>query len=358
MKKILVLIFLCCAQYVLVAQKTENVILITLDGLRWQELFNGADSLLIDDSGYVEKPEELVKEFWNDDYLERRKMLMPFFWYTIGTEGQLLGNRKYDNKVNCTNNMWFSYPGYNEILCGYADDENINSNSKLDNPNVTVLEYLNGKKQFKGRVYAFGSWDVFPYIINENRSNVPVNAGFEKISNPKTDKEKFLNKLQEEIRSPWGSVRLDVFTHHYAMEALKTEKPRVLYIAYGETDDFAHDGKYDEYLKSAKQTDAYIKEIWDFVQSDPQYKGKTSMIITTDHGRGTTPKETWKHHGTRIPNADQIWIAMIGPDVKAIGEVKSSGQFYQNQVARTVAELLGVKYEQPKAGNSISIAAN
>jgi len=335
------------------AQKTENVILITLDGLRWQEVYSGADSLLIDDSGYVENPEELVEEFWDNDPLKRREILMPFLWSTIASQGQLYGNRKYGNNMDCTNRMWFSYPGYNEILTGFSDDTNITSNSKIDNPNVTILEYLNKKEKYKGKVAAFGSWDVFPYIINEKRSGIYVNAGFKKAKSNLSEREIFLNTLQDEIRGPWGGVRLDVFTHHYAMEELKKNKPKVLYISYGETDDYAHDGAYDQYLKSARQTDAYIKELWEFAQSDEQYKGKTTFIITTDHGRGTHPKKTWKNHGSSVVGGGEIWAAIMGPDTPALGEVKKKGQLYQSQIAATTVKALGEKYEQPKAGKPI-----
>src|SRR5690606_6753259 len=85
------------------AQQSENVVLITLDGLRWQEVFAGADSLLVDDSGYVDNPEALTAEFWHPDPLARREMLMPFFWSTLASQGQLYGNRKYGNKVDCSN---------------------------------------------------------------------------------------------------------------------------------------------------------------------------------------------------------------------------------------------------------------
>lgn len=278
---------------------------------------------------------------------------MPFMWKTIASQGQLYGNRKLGNKVDCSNSMWFSYPGYNEILTGFADDERITSNSKINNPNVTVLEYLNKRQEYKGKVAAFGSWDVFPFIINRERSGIPVNAGFEKAGENASEIEQFLNKIQDEIRGPWGSVRLDVFTHHFAMEELKKNKPNVLFISYGETDDYAHDGDYDQYLQSARQTDAYISEVWDFIQSDLQYKDKTTLIITTDHGRGTNPKSTWKSHGKSIPDAGEIWVALIGPDTPALGEVKEKGQLYQNQVARTLSNALGVSYDQKKAGEAI-----
>ncbi|BDD12130.1 hypothetical protein FUAX_45620 (plasmid) [Fulvitalea axinellae] len=323
--------------------KTENVFLITLDGLRWQELYTGADPQLIGHKEYVDHPEELKKAFWRDSPEARRRALMPFFWSTLKAEGQLHGNRLKGSKTDCTNNMWFSYPGYNEILSGKADDIRIHSNDKFDNPNPTLIGFVNKTSEYKGKVAAFGSWDVFPFIINEKASDLYVNAGFRKAKGDLTQKERFLNELQDQVPSPWGSVRLDAFTHGYAMETIKKETPNLVYIAYGETDDFAHDGDYEAYLKSAHRTDAFIKELWDFVQNHPKYKNKTTFIITTDHGRGTQPLETWRHHGKHIDGAGQIWFAAIGPDTPALGEV-SGGQYYQNQMAQTVAKLLGLDF--------------
>ncbi len=336
--------------------ETENVILITLDGLRWEELYTGADPDLIEHEDYVHDTDKLKDTFWADDPHTRREKLMPFFWNTIAKEGQLYGNRAFDNKVDITNRQWFSYPGYNEILTGFADDERIHSNDKIPNPNTTVLEFVNQQPGFSGKVAAFGSWDVFPYIINEERSGVPVNAGFEIAKGRKlTDKEKFLNELQPQVPSPWSTVRLDAFTHHYALEHLQKHRPRLLYIAYGETDDFAHDGEYDAYLHAARRTDQFIKELWNWAQSQKQYRNKTTFVITTDHGRGSS--DEWRSHGIDIEGAGAIWIAVMGPDTEALGEVKTEGQLYQNQVAKTVASLLGLSYSnENEAGNAINAA--
>lgn len=341
-------------------RKTENIFIITLDGFRWQELFNGADSLLITNKTFVDDTAALKERFWARTAEERRRRLMPFFWTTISDKGQLYGNRQYDNKVDCSNTMWFSYPGYNEILCGFADDERINSNKKIPNPNKTVLEFLNNQTPYKGKVAAFGSWDVFPYIINEERSKVPVNAGYENAQGEGlTDREKFLNDLQEEMPRLWDGVRLDAFTQYFALEHLKKHQPRILYVAYGETDDFAHEGKYDEYLESAQRTDQFIADLWNWAQSRDQYRNKTTFIITTDHGRGTMPIESWRSHGDEIRGASQIWIAIIGPDTPASGEQKQSVQLYQNQVAKTAAGFLGVDYkDNKKIGERIISASN
>lgn len=346
-----VLLFLTIGPTAVVGQtrKTENVFVITFDGLRWQELFTGADSALITHKDYVRDGWDLKQRFWADQPMVRRNKLMPFFWSVIASKGQLYGNRNYGNKVDCSNNMWFSYPGYNEILCGFADDERIKSNNKVDNPNVTLLEYLHRMPAFKGKVAAFGSWDVFPFIINRERSQIPINAGFELATGPRlSERERFLNELQPQIPSPWGGVRLDGFTHHYAMEYVKKNKPRVVFISYGETDDFAHDGKYGAYLRSAHQTDQFIRAWWDYLQQDAAYRGRTSLVITTDHGRGTQPLDTWRSHGIEIAGAGQIWIAVLGPDTPPMGEVTGEMQLFQNQVAKTVATLLGIHYAGEK----------
>ena len=331
------------------ARKTENVFIITLDGLRWQELFTGADSVLIRNKDFTRDPNELSSRFWAGTPVERRKKLMPFFWTTLEKEGQIYGNRLHGNYVDCSNKMWFSYPGYSEILCGFADDQRIKSNDKIDNPNTTVLEFLNKEKRYKGKVAAFASWDVIPFIINEKRSGIPVNGGYETAAgNDLTEREIFLNELQPRIPGHWGSVRQDAFTHYYAFEYLKKYKPKVIYISYGETDDFAHDGRYDEYLSAAFRTDQFIQDLWQWMQLQSTYKDKTTFLITTDHGRGTVPLDAWKSHGDKVAGADQIWFAVIGPDTKRGGEQKNKNQIYQNQVAKTAAAFLGIDYTNDK----------
>lgn len=335
--------------------KTENVILITLDGYRWQELFTGAEKRLVSKE-FVSDSAAVMNDFWAETPEARRAKLMPFFWSVISKEGQLYGNRTIGNKVNVSNRQWFSYPGYNEILCGFADDARVHSNDKFDNPNTNVLEFVNAQKGFKGKVAAFSSWDVFPYIINTKRSGVPVNAGIVEKTNP-NEKEKWLNELMHQVPNPLGEVRLDAFTFHYAFEYLKANKPNALYIALDETDDFAHGGKYDLYLRSAHNTDQFIRTLWTWVQTDPQYKNKTTLIITTDHGRGMEKIDDWRHHGIDVPHADEIWIAVLGPDTPALGEVKKEGQLYQNQVAQTLASFLGLNYStNQKSGEKITTA--
>ena len=339
------------------AQHAENIIIITTDGFRWQEVFKGMDSAIASnpkfhhgDSSYI------FKKYWSNDENERRKKLLPFFWNAISNHGQLYGNRKFDNKVNNANPYWFSYPGYSEIMSGFADTT-INSNDFPPNPNVTVLEFLNQQSKLKGKVAAFGAWDAFDRILNEKRSGIPVVSAFDTSGGLKpTANEKLINAMLKDSYKPFGEAEcLDVFTHFAALENLKTKKPKVLYIAYGETDEWAHHGYYKSYLDAANQVDAWIKQIWDFVQSDPQYKNKTALFITTDHGRGDKNKEEWTSHGQSIADAYEIWFAAMGAGIPSSGELKTETQLYQNQFAQTIANLLGYTY---KADHPVSPAVN
>lgn len=322
--------------------KTENLVIVTLDGFRWQELFGGADSVLMRDKTYVRDTAGMEKAYWSADIRQRRERLLPFIWKEVATRGQLYGNRWKGSRVNNANPYWFSYPGYNEIFTGFPDDS-VNSNDKRWNPNENVLEFINRKPGFKGKVAAFTTWDVFPYILNQQRSGIYVNADVDSLHFP--DREmRLINDMQFLTTRPIG-VRPDVFTYFAAREYLKLYKPRVLYIAFDETDDFAHAGMYDQYIGSAHAEDAMLSDLWNTLQSMPEYRGKTTLLITVDHGRGDAVKEEWKHHGSKIADAGQIWIGIIGPDTKPLGEIQNGPVLFQRQIAPTLAALLGFEFK-------------
>lgn len=358
------LCFFCTGSLAL--EQPPNVVLVTLDGVRWQEIFGGIDQALIDDERFTKEPELITEKFGHQQRENRREKLFPFLWSIIAKKGVLLGDRTQNSLIEVTNPWWFSYPGYNEILTGIADP-GIDSNDKNWNKNTTILELLNNTKEFNDKVVAFGSWDVFPYIINSRRSKLPINAGFAIEENASTDKLRWLNESSENSPRLWSTVRLDYLTHGYALEALNNHHPRVTYIAYGETDDLAHDGSYDRYIDAANRSDLMLSKLWNWLQSDPFYRDRTTLIITTDHGRGDTPGD-WQHHLSPqaaakmnlletvpdgVPGSDQIWFAAIGPSIASKGVI--SGQWKQSQIAATVLSSLRLNAKKllPEADTEI-----
>ncbi|HEY6505727.1 MAG TPA: alkaline phosphatase family protein [Chitinophagaceae bacterium] len=328
----------------------ENIFIITLDGFRWQEVFTGADPDLISNEKYTPDTATMKMLYGSPDIEGRRKQLLPFFWNVIAAKGQLYGNRRYDNKVNTSNIYSISYPGYNEIFTGNPD-MTISSNDKNANPNINILEYLNTKEQFRGKVAAFTSWDVFPYILNKERSGIVLNSGYENMNVDNTSEAQYLvNKVQDEAVNDKTATRHDELTFLTAKEYIQQHRPKVVYLGLGETDEAAHDGRYDHYLEKAAEADRMIARLWHWVQTTPGYKNNTTFIITTDHGRGKK-SGNWSEHGMLINGSSQTWMAVIGPNIAPIGEVKEDQQIYQKQLAQTIAVLLGENFEtgQPVA---------
>src|SRR5438309_6425800 len=161
-----------------------NVILITLDGVRTQEIFGGLDLDVLRSTVHRDaKVEETraYQRYWAATPEARRERLMPFFWRALMVEhGSIAGNRSHGSAVRVTNRHRFSYPGYAEILTGEAHDDVIDSNDKRRNPYPTVLEFL-VKKLGLGRrqVAAFASWDTFDWIVEHEPGTITSNAGFD-----------------------------------------------------------------------------------------------------------------------------------------------------------------------------------
>jgi hypothetical protein len=338
--------------------RTENVIFVMTDGLRWQEVFRGADaSLMNKENGGVADVPSLQKAYWRETEEARRSALMPFLWSVIAKQGQIYGNRNKGSEAYVTNGLNFSYPGYSETLCGFADPR-IKSNEKIPNPNVTVLEWLNQRRPYRGRVAAFAAWDVLPSIFNAARAGFTVNAGYDPLTTgPVNPRVELLNRLKDDGPRVWGDQPFDALPFYTALEYLKAKKPRILYLMLGETDDWAHEGKYAEYLNAAHRADFYVETLWNTVQSMHQYRGKTTLIFSPDHGRGDGGQD-WRGHGEKMPGSKFIWMAFLGPDTPARGERSGIPAVEQNQIAATLAAFLGEDYvsDVPKAGKPISDA--
>ena len=332
------------------ATRSRNVILVVTDGLRWQEVFGGADSAILfgQPRAVGRDSVRLRSQFWKPTAQSRREALLPFLWGVVARDGQIFGNRTIGSSVAVTNRLNFSYPGYNEMLAGFGDPR-IDRNDFGVNPNVTVFEWLNRRPDLRGRVAAFATWDVFRHIFARERSGLRVHAGWEPpYARPRGAADSLLNQLYTSTYREWDDNAWDAFAHSVAMRALATERPRVVFIGYGETDEWAHAGRYDRLLRSARAVDDYLREIWSFAQSSAEYRGRTTLIVTTDHGRGRTTAD-WTNHGKDVPGAEEMWLAVIGPDTPALGERGSGASATQSQIAATIAALLGLDYRRDEA---------
>ena len=255
---------------------------------------------------------------WQEVFGAGRDTLMPFLWNVVAREGQLFGNRALGSNMRVTNRLNFSYPGYQEMLAGYPDPR-IDNNHFGPNPNVTVLEFLNRQPALAGRVAAFVNWKVIDQIFARRGADFPVRAGGERGEEVMPDEE----------------------VHRLVMRHIAEQKPRVLFIGFGEADGEAHAGRLDRYLAAIRDADRFIGELWKTLQADEAYRAKTTLIITTDHGRGRG--DNWRSHGWRTRGSGETWLAIIGPGTPALGE-RSNTSTTTSQVAATIAAALGYDY--------------
>ncbi len=335
--------------------KTRNVVFVVADGMRWQEVFSGADPVLLadKDANWLE-PADLKARFWDEDVQRRRAKLMPFVWGTLSREGQMLGNRTKGSLATVTNDQWFSYPGYNEMSSGVADPK-IRSNRFGLNPNVTVYEWLNTLPELKGKVEIFGTWDTFHEIFNEGRSHLPIRAGRNVVDvadvSPRGQLMRELYESQVALEDPDPT---DAMVRIVLREHLAKVHPRVLFVGYGDTDNFAHMKRYDGFLTAAQRVDAFVAELWRTLQSIPEYKGTTTLIFTADHGRGRGVRD-WIDHSVKQPGSEEIWMGVMGPDTPALGERENIAPVTQAQLAATVAAFLGQDFRafKPEAAPSL-----
>src|SRR5262245_25025256 len=335
----------------------ERVVLITLDGVRTEEIFGGLNLEILRSTLEPNRHAEdtpIYKRFWAQTREERRRRLMPFFWSLVTEHGTIAGDEQAGSAVRLSNRQWFSYPGYAEILLGEAHDDVVKSNEPIRNPFPTVLEAIRESHNLpREQVATFASWPVFNEIAEHTVGATFINAGVETFDAPGEDV-KLLNALQAEIATPWSGVRFDALTFRFAMRHLETVRPRVLYIALDETDEWAHDGKYDRVLDMLSQIDGYMRELWTWLQNQPEYRGRTHMLITVDHGRGHTSGD-WRNHGAMVPGANETWIAFVSPRRSQRGVWGSHPPLSTSQVAATLASWMGVDWNvtHPRAGQPI-----
>lgn len=313
--------------------QTENLIIVTLDGLDWKDVYGDEDVL-------------------NRDFLSQH--------------GNLYGNRTLGNKVNVLNPSAMSYPGYAEIFTGNVDD--ITDNTLREGNNETVFEYLNNHLgEYKTQVVA---WGHFPYyLFRASTVQFPLFTSYKSVvDNQEYDSQTILLSYLFGFGSPYLNERYDLnrffrnvvdeknqmhpqihrfggrsifdnneegelLTYVWAKKLIEIEKPKLSYIQFVMTDHFAHLNERENYLKAAKNVGIYIEDLYNTLQGIPQYRDNTTILITTDHGRD----ENFRDH------SPESFFIVLSPDLHD-GMIGGEKQYYNAQIAQTIANILGFEY--------------
>jgi len=325
----------------------RNVILITLDGVRSQEIFGGLDeTIAVHDAEQVySEIAEVRTRYPGDTAEQRRTALMPNFWKLLAPQGQVFGNAALGNHVKVQNQVLWSTPGYVEIMTG--GPRGVSDNEARRYPWPTAMEVA--KKELGldyHQVAQIGSWTGYSLAAASQDDAFLMVGTFDKIPAPwsTTELDK-LAGLRSEVMGLWSEGSDDMLTFRMAQGYLQARQPRLLWIALVNSDDWAHADRYDRYLDYLHRVDGLIGELWQTVQAMDAYRDRTTLIMTTDHGRGLQGSD-WAEHDISIPGSEDIWLAVIGPDTPDMGELTTPGMAYQGQVAATVLQYLGLDYRQ------------
>ena len=286
------------------ADKTEsNVILLTLDGVRWQEVFHGVDEQLSQG-----KP-------------LGTKTIFPFLTGTLTKQGMLIGDRQGGDEVTVANPWLNSLPAYQSIMAGSAQPCRSNACGQIGVETLPerLAKVIGGNRR---NFATIASWEK----ISDAAEHVPgttfVNAGMRALDDGRSDSElEALNKAQQEDTPPWGNARFDKYTFQHAMRYLKLHKPRFLFISLDDSDEWGHKNNYPNYVSTLRQYDQWIEKLVSTLDEMGDYGKATTLIVMTDHGRGDG--EDWKEHGSGYPSSKFTWFYIRSP--KTITASSASG---------------------------------
>ena len=137
-----------------------------------------------------------------------------------------------------------------------------------------------------------------------------------------------------------GDYRPDRRTAAAAIDHLVRHRPRLLWVALGDTDEWAHRGDYRGYIDSLRFADAFVGELCAHLADMGGYGERTVVMVTADHGRD----EGFVDHGG--PDSASVWLLARGGVIPAQGERRLSRRRYLRDLAPTIASLYGLDHRK------------
>lgn len=135
-----------------------------------------------------------------------------------------------------------------------------------------------------------------------------------------------------------GTTDLDVWQQTEPL--LDTHTPSFFLLYLASVDHEGHSGDWDAYVSSIQVADSIVGMLWDYLQAHPHYAGKTTLIVTNDHGRHDYD---FSGHGDGCDGCRTIQLLAVGPDIQA-GLVSTVPRSLTD-VTPTIGELLGFDAE-------------
>jgi len=286
-------LFVCVSAFA--KDSGNNVIFVTFDGVRHQEFFGGQDPA----RGGV-----------------KGKSVFPFIEKAISPLGVVFGHQPSGGEMLASNFALLSLPAYQSIFTGKYQSSCVTNECSRVIEETFVERLLREYALPRTQVATIASWKQLRLAVEAKENATFVNVGQVPLDDGIIDKTQIaINEQQERDLPSWGTAsRYDRYTFDHAKHYLEKHHPRFMYISFNDSDEWAHKGNYPNYIKSMEQDDAYIQELVTWLNHAGDYGRRTTLIVTTDHGRGSG--SNWGDHGFWASESRPVWMFAIGPQVR------------------------------------------
>ena len=125
-----------------------------------------------------------------------------------------------------------------------------------------------------------------------------------------------VEEFTQHARSLSSADELSVYVAHQLM---RRHAPSLLWITLHDMD-VAHSGAYSLYVEGIRRSDRLCAEIWQTIQSEPEYAGRTTMLVLPDFGRDSdfdSGGNGFQHHRTGDALSRTTWMMALGPGIRA-----------------------------------------
>lgn len=287
------------------APALDTVVLVTLDGVRRQEIWDGVDDAL---ALRAKLPEGFARD---------ARELTPNLHRLFFDEGVAIGDPRAPGGIVATGSRHMSMPGYVELTTGAATTCGDNACAPDLRETIADAAAVDGDR---ARVAVFGSWSEIaraaasrPHLITVETTRAPGEAGY---SLPGGD-----------------GYRLDHGTSARALAHLAAHRPRFLWVALGDTDERAHAGDYRGYLEALREADRFVGDLARTLDAGGR---RAAIFVTADHGRDPG----FRDHGG--PDSAAVWLLARGASIPRRGAIATASTRRLCDVAPTLRVLLGL----------------
>ena len=302
----------------------------TIDGVRWQEVFGGVDEQLAHSAG-MSKCEVLAGG-----------ELMPNLHRHFVDRGVVIGAPGY-GQMEASGPNFISLPGYEEIFTGRTSSCTSNFCEHISQ--ATLLDELHTDARLSpAELAVITSWRTIERAAASEDRSVTVSAGRNGGATRdhvrvNTAASKLLDQASGSSAYPgWLDYRPDRYTGALALQYVAAERPRFMFIGLGDTDEYAHRGNYRGYVDALKAADCFVGRLMDTLATLDDYGAETTVIVTTDHGRAAG----FTGHGGDAPESRRVWMFVAGGAVPALGFADTDRVVRLADIAPTIRRWMGV----------------